>query len=503
MDNHLITLMIFFPFVGALVQALLPRRAVGRELFASRWVALTSSLAATVCGAILVFGLQSQAELQALESFTWIESYSISYDMGIDGLNILPVLLVICVFPLLIASQWNQRSGARGMFGLLLMLQCSLLGAVCSQDLFLLFFFWALSALPFYFLIGIWGGNDRESASSRFIVSSAVGNALLFAALVLIYYSVDPHTFSIRDLAGGKLEGRTFQFLGRDLQVSRVAFFLCAAGLALRAPVWPLHGWFTRVAEEAPPTVLVALSAVAVPSATYIFIRLSYSLFPETTAAFSPAIVTVGSVPLLIGALCALAPRGVRRLLAYVCLSGIGMILVGIGSLSSAGVVGAIYLGLSLGLGIAGFGLIAGIIADRGGTTRFADEEGKSMLGGIAAKAPALALATAVVLASLLGFPGFSGFVGSSLLLIGSYPSNPAAVILAGLGILLATYYLFTMYRLVFLGKGGSDAFMDLTLRERAYLFPLMALLLAFGVYPKPLIELVRPTVQALLTTIK
>jgi NADH-quinone oxidoreductase subunit M len=505
MDSHLITLMIFFPFLGALLQAVLPSSPGKRTWSLSRWTALACSLGSTVCGLLLAFSLTPVAELQAIESHPWIGSYAISYDMGIDGLNVLLVLLVSLIFPLLLAAQWEQKAGARGMHALLLLLQASLLGAVCSQDLFLLFFFWALSALPFYFLIGIWGGDNRESAAFRTIVTASIGNALLFAALVLIYYSLDPHTFLLRELGGGKLEGKTFVFLGQELHTAGVAFALIGAGLALRSPIWPLHGWFTRAAEEAPPAVMVAMSAVAVPVATYIFLRLTYSLFPTTLARAAPVIIGIGAVNLVLGGICATAQRGLRLLFAYIGVGGLGLILLGVGSMSSSGVVGAIYQIFALGLGMAGFGLMSGIMIERTGRHQFLDEKGGSAMGGIATQAPALALVAGIVVASILGLPGFGGFVGQALLLIGSFPAYPVAVILAGLAILLATYYLFTMYRLVFLGRATapSSSFEDLTLREKAYLLPLVVALLAFGIYPKPLIELVRPTVLTMLSTIR
>jgi NADH-quinone oxidoreductase subunit M len=505
MSHHLITLMVFLPFIGAMLQAFVPSSGKGAPLSGSSWVALGASLASSLCGIGLVVSMHGQVEPQASEVLPWIGSFAISYEMALDGLNVLLVLLIAIIFPLLIASEWNRKDGVRGMHGLLLVIQASLAGAVCAQDLFLLFFFWALSTLPFYFLIGIWGSGNRESAAFRSVIASSLGNALFFAALILIYYSVDPHTFSLKDLAGGRLEKETFKFLGSQLPVSTVAFALIGAGLALRAPIWPLHGWFTRVAEEAPASVFVSLSAVSVPVATYIFVKLSYSLFPATVAQMANGIVIVGAINLVMGGVCAIAQRGLKKLLAYVCLSEVGLILIGIGSLSSAGVVGAIYQELSLGLGLAGFGLFAGIMVDRTGKTRFLTDTGGPGFGGIAIQAPTMALVAGVVTTSLLGFPGMSGFVGHALLMIGSYSVHPGAVILAGGAMVLATYYLFTMYRYVFLGKVGAEvqSFTDLTLWERAYLLPLVGFLLLFGLYPKPLLELVRPTVLTLLSTIK
>jgi len=498
--------MVFLPFVGALLQAVLPASANRGGIAVGKWAALGASIASSVCGMILVFSMRKQtAEMQAVELIPWVGSYAISYEMAVDGINALLILLMAIIFPLLISAEWEQKAGSRGMHGLLLILQTALLGAVCAQDLFLMFFFWSMSILPFYFLIGIWGGPGKETAAFRTIVAGAAGNALFFGALLLIYYSVDPHTFSLKELSGGKLAGKTFLFLGRELQVSSVAFGLVCAGLALRAPVWPIHGWFTHAAEEAPASVFVAMSAAAVPVAAGLFMRLSYSLFPETVARAAQGIVIVGIVNLVMGGLCAMVQRGLRLLLAFICLSGVGFILMGIGSLNPIGVVGATYQQLVLGLGVAGFGLFYGIVFDRTGGTEFADMKGSAIIGGIAPRAPAVALVAGLVIASILGFPGMGGFVGQTLLMVGSYSIHPVAVIIAGVMILLATYYLFMMYRYIFLGKqsGMAVEFIDLTVREKAYFVPLVASLLLFGLYPKPFIELVRPTALTLLSTIK
>jgi NADH-quinone oxidoreductase subunit M len=500
MSSHLISLMVFFPILGALFQAFLSNPK-------SRWAALLASLLASVCAVGLVISMKTQtADLQASEIYPWVGSYAISYDMGIDGLNALMVLLVACLFPVLIASEWNQKTGARGMHGLFLILQTSLFGAVCAQDLFLQFFFWGMSALPFYFLVGIWGGKGRERAAFRSIVAASIGDAFVFAALILIYYSIEPHSFSLRELGGGKFIGKTFNFMGYALPVSESAFAMISAGLALRAPIWPLHGWFTEGAREAPSSVFVALCAGVVPISLYIFVRDCYALFPETLGDLSSVIVVVGTINLVMGGICAVSQRGLRKLLAFVCLSEVGLVLIGLGSLSPLGVVGAVYHQLLFGLGLAGFGLFSGIIADRTeGNTDFLDENDDKVFGGIVTQAPAISVVAGLITASLLGFPGLGGFVGHSLVIIGTYAAHPMAVTVAIGALILASYYLFAMYRSVFLGSQaeGAVVFLDLTYRERSYLFPIVFGLLFFGLYPKPLIELIRPTVLTLLSTLK
>ena len=268
MNHHLITLTVILPLLGGLLQAFVPSVKGASTGAVAKWIALLSSLAASFFGIALVLSMQAlNPDLQFTETLPWVGSYAISYDMGIDGLNALLILLVSIVFPVLIAYEWNQKIATRGMHGLFLILQASFFGAVCAQDLFLLFFFWGMSAFPLYFLIGIWGGDGREVAAFRFMIAASVGGALMFGAMILIYHSVDPHTFLIRELSRGQLTGKTFPLLGREYSLPGVAFALIAIGLAFRGPIWPFQGWFTRVAKEAPSTVFVAASAVSMPVA--------------------------------------------------------------------------------------------------------------------------------------------------------------------------------------------------------------------------------------------
>ncbi len=500
MTHHWISFMVFTPLLGALLQSFFSSAK-------SRWIALAASLLSSIFGLVAVMTLLPQtADLQHRESVPWVSAYAMSYTMGIDGLNALLVILIALLIPVLIGVEWRQKTAIHGMHGLFLVLQTALCGAVCAQDLFLQFFFWSLSALPFYFLVGIWGGAGRERAALRAMVVSSVGHALIFSALVLIYYSVEPHSFSIEDLAGGKLEGKVFFFLNQRLSVSQVAFSLVSFGLALRAPIWPFHGDFVEVAGEAPLSVFVALIAGVVPVAIGIFMRICYFLFPEILSESAKIIVLIGVINLIMGGLAAVAQKNLRGLLAFVCLSEVGFILIGMGSLSSAGVVGAVYQTLVMGLSLAGFGLVAGIILDRTGSTDFLDANSdRRLVGGLSLKCPYLAMVAGVVVLSLLGFPGFAGFVGHALLIIGSSAVHPATVVVAGGAFLLASYYLFKMYRFIFFGPPlpANLRASDLDLRERAYLFPLMVGLLFFGFYPKPLIELMRPTILTLLSTLK
>ena len=499
MSNALISLVVFVPLLGALLQAFFATPI-------SRWIAITSSLGAS----LLVLGLMAALPLPlaapSLEvAQTWVGAYAVGYELALDGLNALPLILVAILFPVLIAAEWQRPEGPRGLHGLILCLQTATLGVLCAHDLFLQFFFLGLTTLPFYFMIAIWGGSGRESAASHYMTSAALSSSFLFFTLVLIYYAVDPHTFSLRELVGGKIEGKSFWILGYELSVSTTTFCLLGAGLALRAPIWPIHGWFTETADEAPHTVFVAMSAGVVPVVLYVLLRDAYALFPEIVRRAAPLIAGIGVVNILMGVICAGAQTTLSGLTAFICVTEVGMILVGIGSLSPLGIVGAVYHQLIVGLGLAGLGLCAGIIRERTTLGGFVDERGSSLVGGVALQAPQLTVVAGIIVASLLGFPGLAGFVGHALVLIGSFALHPILVVVAGFAFLLASSSLFRMYRCVFLGVSSMPhgSFVDLTPRERAYFLPIVGGLIFFGLYPKPLFEVVRPIVLTILSCVR
>lgn len=499
-----VSAMIMLPWLGAALQAFLPASTRAQDVRSSAGIALLASLLSSALALAMVGRLSPLPDLQFNGSIAWIASYAIRYDVGIDGLSAPLIALVAIVFPILITFEWKQPLGKRGIVALFLILQGALLGALCAQDLFIQFVFWGLASVPLSFLTGIWGGEKREQASMQVTVASAVGNALFFAAILLVYYAQDPHTFSLRELTGGKLSGKTVELLGTSIDVGRWALGLIALGLALRAPIWPLHGWFMRFSEEAPFTVLVAMVSAVVPIALYLLARLSFSLFPELMIDASRGLVVCGLLNLCLGVLCAVSQRDLRSLLAYASLAQVGLALIGMGSLHSAGWVGAVVQWLTMGLALAGVGLIFGMISQRSGHSEFVRVDGERGFGGLFQRAPGISAVFSLVLASLLGVPGTAGFVAFSLLVIGSYSVHPVTVAILGMCAVVLGYVLMTLYRLVFLGKptGTQAAFTEITWREKAALFPLLVALVVLGVYPRPLVDLVRPTVLTLLSMV-
>ncbi len=495
----LLTPMILLPLLGAALQALASRAA------SARWFALSSSLISSILGIIvLAHGLLGLSPEGLTDRLPWVGSYAISYELSVDGMSRISVLIVSLLFPVLIASEWERGRGARGLYALFLVLQGSLLGALCAQDLFLLFFFWALSSIPVFFLVGIWGGSGKEEAAFRALVTSAVGNALLFGAMLLIYYSNEPHTFLIRDLVQAGIPAREITVSGVRFSVSSVAFLFICLGLALRAPVWPLHGWFTRLMDEAPASVSVAVAGAMVPCALQIFGKLTHLLFPSTFSEAANWIAAAGLINLLVGAVAANAQRRLSSLLSCLVLVQVGISLIALGSEHSSAMVGMTYHQLSSALAIAALGLLFGALATKG---RHPDLQERSGGSGMVLEAPVAGIVMALSIATLVGVPGLSGFIGQGLVLMGSYSSSPWVILPAGVSMLLLMTCLFGAYRVLFLGGVPGDQLSnrssgELTIREKSYLLPLVGLMVIFGLYPKPVLDIVRPTAEQLLSKV-
>lgn len=483
------TAMIFLPALGAFVQAWSPRPVL------SRWVALTASLLSSVFGYLIVAGLHLKWVENPMKIVVpWMSSYSMNYAVALDGLNSLPVLLVCTVFPLLIVSEWHRTNARRGLHGMVLLLQTAILGALCSQDLFLMFFFWVLITLPSYFLVVIWGGDKREPAAFKQIVVASVANAFVFLGVLLIYYALDPHTFLIEEILPAKLADKTFVLFNGDLPVQPVALALIAFGLALRAPIWPFQGWFKQVSLEVPSTIFVALHLAGVPVAITLFARLGYTLFPDLIAEMSQGLIALGMANLAIAVFSILAEKDIRGILAYLAQAFAGMAILGLGAYSSVGMVGSAFQLLGLGLGIAGLGFVAEFLHHR---RKSYDVDS---YGALIKKFPLLGVIAAIYIASILGIPGLVGFVGSSLLFIGQFSIHPFLVVGASFVLILLTGFLFQTYRKLFLGVDQPGEVMaPVTFREAAYFFPLVLLMVLAGVMPEPLLEIVRPTVNLLL----
>lgn len=482
----LIPILVFAPAFGALLQTLSPRPAFSRTL------AILASLVSALAAILLFIQMDAGGESPKFV-VAWMRSYSIHFALGVDGLNLLPMLVTAIVFPFLLISEWDRKFGRRGIHALLLLLECSILGALCAGDLFLLLFFFTLSPIPLYFLASIWGDEGRETSAFRMISVSFVAGASLFFGVLLIYHVVDPHTFLIDDLAG-RLSGKTTEIFGMTVNLQHIAFPLIVFGLAMRAPFWPFQGWFRKFMLKVPTTVGVAALLAGFPVALTVFTRIGFVLFPETMKAHLDIWIGIGIANLVFGALSLLQETDLRGILVSLSTIFVGFSLLGIGTAHPTGIVGSQFMIFSAMIALAVWGFVSEILRHR--TRTYAISETRGVLRSL----PDLGSATLISLACAVGIPGTAGFISFALLYMGCFNYHPGIVVASLIVSVIVTGFLVQVYRHIFLGEKISEKYPKLGFRERLLLIPLVGIAVIVGFFPSPLVEIVRATITKVLT---
>jgi NADH-quinone oxidoreductase subunit M len=486
-----LNLLLWLPLLGAVAQAFLPSHV-------SRTVGLALSLIASILG-FVEFSQLSSSGTASVEHMNWIGSYGISYLLSFDGLNALPVLLVSICFPMLLLFEWNAEDGRRGLYALILLLQSALAGLLLAQDLFLLFFFLALSSLPIYFLGALWGGKDREKGSVRFLVVSSLSIGLFFLAALTVYFSIEPHQFELAKLAASDIATKTIPIFGADILVSKLAFWLFLASALTRLPVWPAHSWFLSLTRCARPSVLVAILGIFCPVTFFIFARLLMALFPTELKEASGFLLTIGLMNAFIPGLLALSSSRLRETISYLALSQFGFLWIGLSTLQGVSLVGMYFQVFGCGTALVGITLLFGILKRRIQNSEDDFEFRKFPIEGLHQKSPFLASVAGLVLVALIGFPGLSTFVGQYLLFMGSFTVSPWIVLGLALSSCVVAASCIRVFHGLFLSETAGERWDPLAPIERVVFMPVLAIAMIAGIVPRPFIDLLKPMIDGLL----
>ena len=480
-----LTTLIVVPLVGAATIWLLP--AVGRRW--ARQVAVAASLltVAAAVPATLAFDAGSSGQFQLSERAGWIPSFGISYALGVNGIGLVLVLLCVVLVPLVLLAAWREpdTSPLRHYLALVLVLEALLVAVFSARDLFLFYVLFEAMLVPVYFMIGVFGGPQRRYAAVKFLIYSLAGGLVMLVGVIALYQAGPggPQGFLIENLSGLDLSVTT----GRLLFAS---FFLA---FAIKAPIWPLHTWLPDVAEQAPAGTSALVVGVLDKVGTFGMLTLCLPLFPEASRWAGPAIVVLAVISILYGAFLAIGQENLLRLVAYSSISHFGFIVLGIFAFTSVSSQGAALYMLTHGLSTGALFLIAGFLVSRWGTARIAD------FGGLAKVVPVLAGVFLVAGLSALSLPGLAPFVSELEVLVGTFAANGPAAVVATLGVLLAALYVLLAYQRIFTGgvREGLAVHPDLSARERWVVGPLIAATLVFGLYPAPLVDLLRDPATA------
>jgi NADH-quinone oxidoreductase subunit M len=522
-DFPWLVVMVALPAVAAVGVALLPK---DRDETAKQ-ITLGTSLVVLLLTILATVAFDTNGpRFQLTTSWEWIPGFGVDFALGVDGIALVMLLLIGVLVPIVVGASWRDEStGRRSMrtfFTWLLLLESAMIGVFAATDVFLFYVFFEVMLIPMYFIIGSFGGPRRQYAAMKFFLYSLVGGLVMLAAVIGLYVVSNSQ-------GEGSFAFDALRQLDIDPGVQKLLFLGFFIAFAIKAPLVPLHTWLPDAGAEAPIGGAVLLVGVLDKVGTFGFLRYCLPLFPEASREFAPWILGLAVAGVLYAALLAMGQSDMKRLVAYTSVSHFGFIALGIFAFTTEAATGAVLYMVMHGITIALLFIVVGMLISRGGSRQIGD------YGGVARFAPLLAGTFLIAALATLSLPGTNSFVAEFLTLIGAYPVRPVYTILATIGIILAALYMLLMYQRTMHGPprgvllqtdpavpaepvpGGSGATATLTVpapaatrlritdldrREIGVVAPLVALIIVLGVYPQPLIDLIRPAVSATISDV-
>ncbi|CAN2223819.1 NuoM NADH,ubiquinone oxidoreductase subunit 4 (chain M) [Candidatus Nanopelagicaceae bacterium] len=473
------------PLLGALLVGVLPSSNVLRI----KQAALGTTLLTAIFGIYIATKfVANDTALQFVQKNEWIPSFAINFSVGVDGLALVLILMSVLLTPIVILAGWNESEGGRWsakvFYILILVLETMMIGVFAATDVFLFYVIFEAMLIPVYFLIGGYGSGERAAAAVKFLLYSLFGGLLMLASIIGIYVvssGAGYASFDITELADlHTVMSSTTQnllFLG---------FFIA---FAIKAPLWPLHTWLPDAAKAGTPGTSVLLLGVLDKVGTFGMIRFCITIFPDASKTFTPVIIVLSVISIIYGAFLAIRATDLKRLIAYTSISHFGFITMGIFAMTTQGHSGATLYMFNHGFSTAALFIVGGWMIARRGSSTIAD------FGGLQRVTPVMAWMFFIAGMSSLALPGLSSFVSEFLVLVGTYTRYPVAAVIATIGIVLAALYILIPVQRTLHGPTtpGNENLPDLNLREKIAIAPVVAVIVAFGFYPSPLLNIINP----------
>jgi len=480
-SNTILTVLTWLPLVGAAVLLFMPRTA----LEAIRWLTFAVTAIVLVLSLVMWSAFDpSNAGFQFVVNHAWIGD-TIGYRVGVDGISVLFVVLTALLMPFAILASWTVESRVKEYMIVFLVLETLMIGVFTTLDLAMFYVFFEGTLLPMFLIIGIWGGSDRIKASYKFFFYTFTGSVLMLLAIMAMYW--DGGTTDIAKLL-------THDFPESWQPWLWWAFF---ASLAVKMPMWPFHRWLPEAHVQAPTAGSVILAAILLKLGGYGFLRFSLPMFPDASAHFANVIFFLSVAAIIVTSLVALVQTDMKKLIAYSSVAHMGFVTMGIFAGNALGIQGAMFQMISHGIVSGALFLCVGVIYDRMHTRDIA------AFGGLVSRMPRYAFAFMVFTMANVGLPGTSGFVGEFLTMMGVFQVNTWVAFGAAFGVIFSACYALWLYRRVIFGaltKESLKGILDLDLREKVMLYPLLVLTIIFGFYPAPILDTTAAAVDNLVS---
>jgi len=493
---NLLSIITFTPAVAALILALFLRGEDEAAQRNAKWLALVATSATFLISLILLFTFDPQdTGFQHVEEREWI--LGLNYKLGVDGISVLFVMLTTFLMPITIGACWNVKHRVKEYMIAFLLLETLMIGVFVALDLVLFYLFFEAGLIPMFLIIGIWGGKERIYAAFKFFLYTFIGSVLMLVAMIAMFVdagTTDIPTLLTHQFSTGPLTLMGWQVVGGMQTLLWLAFF---ASFAVKMPMWPVHTWLPDAHVQAPTAGSVILAAVLLKMGGYGFLRFSLPMFPVASDLLAPLVLWMSAIAIVYASLVALVQEDMKKLVAYSSVAHMGFVTMGIFAATQQGLDGAIFQMISHGFISGALFLAVGVIYDRMHTREI------EAYGGLVNRMPAFALVFMLFTMANVGLPGTSGFVGEFLTFMAVFQVNTWVALFAASGVILSAGYALWLYRRVVFGpliKDSLKNLLDMDRREKALFAPLVVMTLLLGVYPALVLDLIGPSVAALVT---